>query len=78
MSPVDPFAARRLSTHDGGGPRRATSLVSNLSMRSVVSPCIVHRAGQLRLEHCKLTCQSQGLDHLCSPILTLAASPPLW
>ena len=39
-----------------------------------MSPCILHRAGHLRVERCHLTCYSGGLDHLSSPIVTVAAS----
>lgn len=42
-----------------------------------MSPCILHCSGHLRVERCQLTCYSGGLDHLSSPIVTVAASAPL-
>lgn len=54
--------------------RRATCKVANLSIRSVVSPCVVHCRGLLTLERCALVCNADGLDHLCAPLVTVAAA----
>jgi hypothetical protein len=52
--------------------RRATCLLANVSVSSTLSPCILHRSGHLRVERCLLECHSGGLDHLTSPIVTVA------
>lgn len=55
---------------------RATCLLANVSVRSGLAPCVLHRSGHLRLERCSLTCTAHGLEHLASPIITVARSPP--
>lgn len=57
---------------------RANGKVANLCVRATLAPCITHRAGQLSVERCLLSCESGGLDHLCAPLLTLAClcAPP--
>ena len=45
-------------------------------MSSTLSPCILHRSGHLKVERCLLECFSGGLDHLTSPIVTVAVSGP--
>ncbi len=54
-------------------PRRATCRVSCISMRSPSClPCVLHRAGQMQLDQCHLSCDARGLAHLCAPLVTLA------
>ncbi len=55
---------------------RATCRVRGLSLASLIGPCVVHRRGHLHVEGCVLACDAAGLDHLCSPLVTLAISPP--
>ncbi len=57
---------------------RATGLLANMSIHSgSIAPCVVHRQGHLRVDRCQLTTLSRGLDHLSSPIVTLAKFSPL-
>mmetsp|Transcript_12358 Transcript_12358/g.26697 ORF Transcript_12358/g.26697 Transcript_12358/m.26697 type:complete len:422 (+) Transcript_12358:74-1339(+) len=55
---------------------RATCLLANLSIHGTIAPCIVHHAGQLSIERCVLECDSAGLSHLCSPVVTHATCQP--
>lgn len=52
----------------------ASAKVSNLSISSTLGPCIMHRRGALLVERCQLTCQAKGLEHLVSPLVTVAAA----
>eukprot|EP00803_Ostreobium_quekettii_P001780 evm.model.scf_200EXC.4 EVM.evm.TU.scf_200EXC.4 scf_200EXC:19995-21993(-) len=52
---------------------RASGRVANLTIHTCVGPCILHRAGHLRVETCQLKCDARGLEHLCAPLVTVAS-----
>ncbi|GAB4819561.1 hypothetical protein N2152v2_006607 [Parachlorella kessleri] len=56
--------------------RRASARLANLTVLSRLGSCVTHRRGRLAIEGCWLRCESEGLDHLVSPIATLATSGP--
>lgn len=55
--------------------RRASGKLFNLSIRSQLGSCITHHCGKLSVEQVAMECDTEGLDHLVSPMATLAVSP---
>ncbi|KAL3140655.1 F-box protein skip5 [Trebouxia sp. C0010 RCD-2024] len=53
---------------------RSTGKVANLTIKATLSNCILHRRGKLTVEGCKLHCYASGLEHLFTPLVTLATS----
>uniref|UniRef100_A0A7S3VRK2 Uncharacterized protein n=1 Tax=Dunaliella tertiolecta TaxID=3047 RepID=A0A7S3VRK2_DUNTE len=45
-----------------------------LAVEAVRGSCVLHRAGHLSMEGCRLSCDAKGLDHLCSPLVTTATT----
>ena len=54
--------------------RRSTGKVANLTIKATLSNCILHRRGRVTVEGCKLQCHAAGLEHLFTPLVTLAAA----
>lgn len=55
---------------------RASAVLANLSISSSKSACIAHYSGKVMVDSCCLeSIGSPGLEHLFTPITTLAASP---
>lgn len=54
---------------------RASGKLFNLSIRSQLGSCITHHCGKLSVEQVAMECDTEGLDHLVSPMATLAVSP---
>lgn len=48
--------------------------MSNLTIKATLSNCILHRRGKLTVEGCKLQCYAGGLEHLFTPLVTLATA----
>ena len=53
---------------------RSTGKVANLTITATLSNCILHRQGKVTVEGCKLQCYAGGLEHLFTPLVTLAAA----
>jgi len=53
---------------------RSTGKVANLTIKATLSNCILHRRGRVTVEGCKLQCHAAGLEHLFTPLVTLAAA----
>lgn len=53
---------------------RSTGKVTNLTIKATLSNCIMHRRGKLTVESCKLQCYAGGLEHLFTPLVTLATA----
>lgn len=53
---------------------RSTGKVANLTIQATLSNCILHRRGRVTVEACKLQCHAGGLEHLFTPLVTLAAA----
>lgn len=51
----------------------AAAMMVNLTIESCRSPSVVHSAGRLVLERCILRCETEGLDHLLTPLQTRAS-----
>jgi len=53
-----------------------------MTIKSVHSPCVIHRKSSLLLEGCLLMCSpDRGMEHLSSPLVTLASgasTSPAW
>mmetsp|Transcript_21499 Transcript_21499/g.59752 ORF Transcript_21499/g.59752 Transcript_21499/m.59752 type:complete len:351 (-) Transcript_21499:171-1223(-) len=61
---------------------RASGKLTNMTIKSVHSPCVIHRKSSLLLEGCLLMCSpDRGMEHLSSPLVTLASgasTSPAW
>ena len=53
---------------------RSTGKVANLTIKATLSNCILHRRGKVTVESCKLQCYAGGLEHLFTPLVTLATA----
>lgn len=53
---------------------RSTGKVANMTIQATLSNCILHRRGSVVVEGCKLQCHAGGLEHLFTPLVTLAAA----
>ena len=53
---------------------RSTGKVANLTIKATLSNCILHRRGKVTVEACKLQCYAGGLEHLFTPLVTLASA----
>lgn len=55
---------------------RASAVLANISISSERAACIEHHGGKVVVESCCLhSAGTPGLEHLFTPIATLAASP---
>lgn len=52
---------------------RATAKLANVTVRATMGACVMHRRGRLSVENCLLRCDAGGLDHLFTPLVTVAA-----
>ncbi|KAL4203770.1 hypothetical protein AMTRI_Chr01g105540 [Amborella trichopoda] len=52
----------------------STCKVSNLTVRSELGCCLLHRSGRLTVEGCILQCIEHPLDHLSCPIVSTAGT----
>ncbi|CAI9770476.1 unnamed protein product [Fraxinus pennsylvanica] len=53
----------------------STCKLANLTVRSELGCCLLHRSGRLTIDGCILQCESNPLDHLSHAIVTTASSP---
>ncbi|GFQ03546.1 F-box protein skip5 [Phtheirospermum japonicum] len=53
----------------------STCKLANLTVRTELGCCLLHRSGRLTIDGCILQCESNPLDHLSHAIVTTAATP---
>ena len=53
---------------------RSSGKVANLTIKATLSNCILHWRGKVTVEGCKLQCYAGGLEHLFTPLVTLATA----
>lgn len=52
----------------------ATCKITNLTIRTELGCCLLHRGGRLTIEGCILQCEENPLDYLSFPIISTANS----
>ena len=53
----------------------STCKVANLTVKSELGCCLLHRSGRLTIDGCVLQCESNPLDHLSHAIVSTASGP---